>query len=375
MPRDNGLLAQHQFVLAVMTSGRFTALDHGVAGTIMKRYYPKYGNARVSLRYLEQATGATRTNVIASRRRLVDGGAFYIVSEGIGTRPTEIAPNFDFSSSGIAGDTTSNDDHSGIAGDTSGGIAGDTTTVASGTAGKTESYLHMPVYETGILIDRLEPASPSAPAAAGAEAPRTPGSAGEEESETKGGFEELWVAYGYRRGRAEARKAYEAVAPDSELHASMVAAAVEWRETWAAQGKADAPRFSLAKWIEREEYECAPPTAYQPKARRPKPASQPSARPRAADRAVVIVASDVVRDGADSRLVAQLEADGSPVGELVIDLETDNAETQAAGQRRFAELTRAMDLLTVDDSKDLHGRPFILKADGSFAPVQMQEAA
>jgi len=88
MQRDDGLLAQHRFILEVVTCGRFTALDHALAGTIMKRYYPKFGNARCSLRYLEQATGATRPNVIASRRRLVEGGAFYIVSEGIGTRPT-----------------------------------------------------------------------------------------------------------------------------------------------------------------------------------------------------------------------------------------------------------------------------------------------
>ncbi len=36
----------------------------------------------------------------------------------------------------------------------------------------------------------------------GAEAPRSPGPAGEEEHQPKGGFEELWRAYGYRRGRA-----------------------------------------------------------------------------------------------------------------------------------------------------------------------------
>ncbi len=48
----------------------------------------------------------------------------------------------------------------------------------------------------------------------------------------------------------------------------LVAAAMEWRETWAAQNKPEAPRFSLAKWIEREEYECSPPTAYQPKQRK-----------------------------------------------------------------------------------------------------------
>ncbi len=77
------------------------------------------------------------------------------------------------------------------------------------------------------------------------------------------------MSYGARTATDAAgqrqRKAYVLLAPGGELHAIMVAAATEWRDTWAAQGKADAPRFSLAKWIEREEYECSPPTAYQPK--------------------------------------------------------------------------------------------------------------
>ncbi|WP_333898679.1 hypothetical protein [Agrobacterium pusense] len=91
------------------------------------------------------------------------------------------------------------------------------------------------------------------------------------------GFEEIWKAYGHRQRKAEARAAYENIAPDSETHARMVDAAKNWHDTWAAQGKSDAPRFTLAKWLEREEYECDPPTAYKgkekPTAKKPPKAS------------------------------------------------------------------------------------------------------
>jgi hypothetical protein len=90
----------------------------------------------------------------------------------------------------------------------------------------------------------------------------------------------LWDAYAYKKGKPEARRAYAKLAPDAELHAEMVESARTWQQTWAAQGKPDAPRFTLAKWIDREEYECAPPTAYKPKERKKDRPERPSATKR-----------------------------------------------------------------------------------------------
>ncbi|MDF2810509.1 MAG: hypothetical protein K0S56_1540 [Microvirga sp.] len=316
------------------------------------------------------------------------------------------------------------------------------------------------------VTDRqIEPAAPTAPDAAGAGAPRSPGSAGEEEREAKGGFDELWRAYGYRRGRAEARKAYEVLAPDGELHATMVVAAMEWRDTWAAQDKADAPRFSLAKWIEREEYECSPPTAYQPKqiktdkpvaGAKPKrgaltevlrvlevvkigspfadlklrlvldglsgrqehvlhllDVSGPAAdgdvfqclqdalgtdsaqwagarvrleiadgrvvgavREKLPDRVVEIVNSDVIKAGPESRAWFDLaDQSGAPEGRLEIIFESQDAETQVEGQKRLASLCRTVGVGQIESTDELEWRPFLLKADGSFEPLPMQEAA
>ncbi|TGP88921.1 MULTISPECIES: hypothetical protein [unclassified Mesorhizobium] len=118
-------------------------------------------------------------------------------------------------------------------------------------------------------IDCAAPLAP--PPAAGLSAATAAGTAQDETRIAKTGFDELWDAYGYKRGKPEARRAYAQLAPSADLHAEMVESARAWRETWAAQDKPDAPRFTLTKWLEREEYECTPPTAYKPKERKAKP--------------------------------------------------------------------------------------------------------
>ena len=104
--------------------------------------------------------------------------------------------------------------------------------------------------------------------------PPTAGPDGATAAECAQGFEELWRAYGYRQKKADAKAAYKKLAPDQDLHRRLVEAARSWQASWAAQGKADAPRFTLAKWIDREEFECDPPTAYKAKERKKAPARQ-----------------------------------------------------------------------------------------------------
>lgn len=101
----------------------------------------------------------------------------------------------------------------------------------------------------------IDPAPASPPLADGLEATAA-GSAGER-------FEELYRVYGNRQKKAEAKAAYIELDPSPELHAHMVEAARRWHASWAAQGKADAPRFTLAKWLEREEFDCDPPSPQQ----------------------------------------------------------------------------------------------------------------
>lgn len=149
--KPDGLLAKHMLLLMVIRTDWATKLDHKVMAELIERYVSRHGNARASLRYLEKATNATRANVVASLRRLVDNRAIELVREGQGTRPSEYRPNFSFSS-GIAGDTSSGGiahdttmESSGIAGNTPSGTVGDTSNQSSGIAGNTESHLLVPV--------------------------------------------------------------------------------------------------------------------------------------------------------------------------------------------------------------------------------------
>lgn len=261
MQHDN-LLAQHKLLLAIIATDWATRLDHKVAAVIIERYFRKYACARVSLRYLQQATGATRSNIITSLRRLLENGAFSLIREGAGTRPTEYGLNFAFSSSGIVGSTSSDGERSGLVGDTACGIAGDTSSVASGIVDGTESSLTEAPRQGVLTVRENSCAAPTAPPADAFE--------GAAAGTAQEGFEELWNAYGYKRGKPEARKAYSRLAPDGGLHRRLVDSANAWRESWAAQNKPDAPRFTLAKWLEREEYECEPPTGYKPKERQAK---------------------------------------------------------------------------------------------------------
>ena len=222
------------------------------------------------------------------------------------------------------------------------------------------------------VTDRqIEPATPTAPVAAPL-ACASPVAAGEERKAV-GGFEELWRSYAYPKGKREARLAYEKLAPDADLHATMVAAAIEWRETWAAQGKSDAPRFTLAKWIEREEYECAPPTAYTPKERKAKPALESLAAPggkpdlppgHPVGRFVVeIVAFDYLGGKFDPEVPVGITlASDQFMGALkyeVLVASSVNRNAAERGYRMIDEILLALEVTSTKDTDDLLFKPLL----------------
>jgi hypothetical protein len=204
-----GLLDQYKLLGAIIDTSWATRLDHKVARHIIDRYYPKHGNGRASLRYLERATGSSKSNITTSLRRLAENGAIITVRQGQGTRPTEYALNFDFPASVPVGSTTSGDIPSVPADVTPGGDAYSTASMSSVPVGRDESYLQNPAYKAEILIDRNDTRPPSAPPPAGGlAAPAAGGTAVEEEDRapTKPTFELLWRTYGKERagGKKEA---------------------------------------------------------------------------------------------------------------------------------------------------------------------------
>ena len=263
---DDGFVAKQELLFAVIDSDWATKLDMKVARRVIHRYMRQHKNARVSLRYLEQATSATRPNIIASLRHLCAQGIFTVLREGRGTRPTEYQLNFDYpvkSASGIVGNTST----SGIVRDTSSGTVGNTSSASSGIVGNTESHLQNPVTLTGLLDNGTAsgstPFSASGAAAALADARLpAPSTATGDPKKTASGFEQVWQAWGKKVDRHKAQAAYKKLAPDAELHEQLVALATAWTANYERIGTEKKFQTSLANWLERERYREDMPEAY-----------------------------------------------------------------------------------------------------------------
>ncbi|WP_083213691.1 MULTISPECIES: hypothetical protein, partial [unclassified Ensifer] len=243
-----------------------TKADLSVLAEIIQRYWGKYGNGWVTHEHLGAVAGISKATVIRSKRNLERLGFVTVVQAGRRGSATVYKPNFDLVPRK--------------------GVTDDTPTYPQDRPTRAESQ-----------IDRHEFAAPGAPPLAGLSA-ATAGPA-------KGGFEELWRGYDYRQKKKEAKAAYDKLAPDADLHARIVAAAIAWQQSWAAQGKQDAPRFTLAKWLEREEYECDP-AAYKPKertARTNRHSRQPDHCGEEIDEAFEVDCSAVVSGGEASEVL------------------------------------------------------------------------
>ena len=235
----DGPVAQLNLLHAVVLSGWSTSLDHKVAAVIISRYYPKYAGARASLRFLEEAIGSTRPNIIASIRRLVSHGAFSVKVEGKGTRPTEYNLNFDFPS-GIAHDTSA----SGTVHNTSCGIVGETSSGSSGIAHDTKTYLHIPAYNAGIHEGSNFSAPAAPPLSDGLEATDADGAEGD-------GFAEFWKIWPRKHGLKKARTEWDKAAAKADL---IIPAARSWAEHYAEHGTDKKWIAEPANWLASERW-------------------------------------------------------------------------------------------------------------------------
>lgn len=198
-------------------------------------------------------------------------------------------------------------------------------------------------------------------------------------------FEELYSTYGVRRAKAAARAAYEKLKPSAELHAKMIESAKAWR---AGAGEIKG-RMYLARWIKFEHYDENPPeVTYEPKERKPAKKAKPkSSEPTMPQRSTVstfrkraqvmdshVVKRDVFNDAGSKGTVSVLHLvlclhDDAEWIEHDIVLEHQFIHTeQEKGQEEFAQLRTALDIGDVQDSSELHVRPFILvrRSNGAF---------
>ncbi|CAN7614184.1 hypothetical protein LJR030_001515 [Rhizobium sp. LjRoot30] len=237
---SDGPVAQLNLLRSIILSGWSTSLDHKISAVIIGRYYRKHNGARASLRFLEEGTGATRPNIIASVRRLVAHGAFAVKVEGKGTRPTEYALNFNFSS-GIAHDTSA----SGIAHDTSCGIADDTSNPASGIAHDTKTYLHVPAYKAGLHEGRNFEAAPLAPPVLGLAASTADTASGDD-------FDEFWRAWPRKHGKKKAEAEWKKIVADAR---TVILAAQKWASHYDQAGTDKKWIPEPANWLRDERWD------------------------------------------------------------------------------------------------------------------------
>jgi hypothetical protein len=290
------LLSQYQLLRAVIDAPWATRLDHKITSHVVDRYFGKYEVARASLRYLEQATGATRTNIIESIRRLIEQGVISVTRQGIGTRPTEYGLNFEFAknnnrfainnnstaplASGPVDDTannsrgpsddTSNDASSGPVGntatsgivdDTSSGPVGDTSSGSSGIVHGTESYL-LNRLTSRLKVSRNDdaPAVPTAPPVSGLEADTAATAVDPKDVAAsdlplpRTGFDELWAVFPRKHDRSKAQAAYKKLAPDTDLHNVLVEKAAAWAEHYRQSSTEPKWWKHLHNWLVEERY-------------------------------------------------------------------------------------------------------------------------
>lgn len=282
-----------------------TKADIAVLAEIIQRYHGKFGNGWASHEHLGSMAGIHKTSVIRSKRNLERLGFITIVQAGRRGSATVYRPNFDLVAEKGSKDATETKGSYPATQTHDFGIKDATLSAEYGSMDATPSYLPDRPTRAESQIDRDDCAPATPPPTVGLVATAADGA--------QDGFEELWKAYSYPQRKSEARAAYIKAAPDAESHERMVAAARTWRERWAEQGKADAPRFTLAKWIEREEFECDPPAPYQQKERKAK-ATKPKASP----------ANDNAKAQSEPVRIIAVEEIGNPFNDWSIRLTVDD---------------------------------------------------
>jgi len=198
-----------------------------------------------------------------------------------------------------------------------------------------------------------------------------------------GGFEELWAAYGHRRGKAAAHKEWQRIAPSPSLADAMVACAAYWRTDWEAKGNPDAPRFTLARWLADKLWEEDPP-----KTRKSNPSRKPAVgapAPPAVTAAntldpqrVRIASADVEADVDDHIIILGLIVQsGKHAGQSfnhAIRYHSVDRWTQEQGKAELIRLCRAAGVVDrFSDTDILVGRDLVVTrhGDGSltYGPV------
>lgn len=354
---------QQQLIRMALRHGKTTKADAAVLAEIVQRYHGKYGNAWATHEHLMQQTGLARSTVKRSRKTLEQFGFMTILSTGVRGMASVYLPNFDIVPElGSVGDPLSKGFKDEPLIDDLGSTEEPEITLL-GVKDGPPSYIRSPAYKAGrqdIDIDTA-PATP----------PLSSGLRADDAGRAIDGFDELYKIYDYRRNRAEAKAAYQAINADADLLGEITASALAWRERWAAQNKPDAPRYTLAKWLERECYLEDPPAGYakqKPEAKPKQKTGTPKMSTTQKNSVYKIESISVEKEGGFTYLTMETLCDEKYLEDVSIVLEADSAKAQEEGQKQLNQLFASIGIDGVKDHDELVGRTFLMNDDYDFIP-------
>lgn len=358
-----------KIALDARTKGRHVK----VGWVIIERYMRAKGGGRASIRFIQTATGLSARIVVQACNELVEWGYCARIT-GSGTRPTEYMLNW----ATVSPMCNAKPDHASV----SHGCNASASPMYNAKGASAS-----PMYSEDLLtVPADKPAyskvgNGSSPAALSGNGASAFAGAVPEGARAPGGFDEFWAVFpeGKRVKRPKAEAAYAAAIKENPgAHALIVAKAKELAEHHTKHGTELKWIKEPANWLAGKGWTEDPPavygkpeTAVAKKAANPASARKPKAKPtapkanndnmpaaRTAWQRVEIVKSAVIDVPGGNALRATIHAEGGTEVIETINLESQKHEVQDAGQRQFSALRTAVGVDDIEDSAELHNRPF-----------------
>lgn len=384
LPKPETLEAKFKLSIGLPFDPRAKRKHMLVYGFILDWFHSKYGDALASVRHVVDnikerdpaKKGLSIPHVHSALAELVEWG-YLTQDKGAGKRASRYIPVWDLvckSPSVTPVGNASDSDPSVTPGVNTGVTPGVNATIDSVTNGGNEdpSTLTRSQGDQGTGKDDID----CAPPADGLSATAT----------AQEGFDELYTAYGVKKDKAAARRAYDKLAPSPALHSCMVGAAKIWRD---AAGPIE--RMHLSRWIREERYDEDPKGDRKAKSSAPEADNDqndtppewligsPSLWPKGRFHGCFIEAS-VEEDGGDITVTLEFEvgAPKSHEGEVFRHRFYTNScisSVQEKGHAILRSLCTAFDLTSVEDTDDLLFKPVTAEADGRSVSYLIHDKA
>ncbi|MGY4428268.1 hypothetical protein ACVWWO_000745 [Bradyrhizobium sp. F1.13.1] len=411
--KTGGLLDQWTLLSEIIADKRTRKPHIQIAQIVIDRQKREHGNSQASVRYIERGTGLSKWRISKATAELAEWG-YFSRRPGAGTRPSEFTAT-SWPSVRVQGDTK----HPTLVSESEGtqcpSLEGRCEPLVSESEGTNPAYVDG--LQAGLREAECSVGAATPPALAGLE-PATP-------ETPPGGFVELWDVFNLKltNSKEKARAAYDRLAPDAGLHATMVEAAARLHAHYEEHGTGRQYRIQCHNWIKARGWEDDLPIVYadaksaaiakvrgsakpvqrydeadrsvRPGAKAPEPAEEGEMGRRrsstidAAEAAeherklsaaaieigvprgasVTIVSSAVVSRGDDTWLELKTNR-----GDVAVLIEGPNEAIQAEGQEHLGRLCSACGFDKIGDSSDLHGKSFIVDRGTFFANPQMWAA-